>query len=219
MIQVDSVHITQKNFDADKIEDYKKLDDFNYETEEKKENIFETFWNWLKRVAKKILSFFFDDITPAVGFLAFLLRLLPWLIALVALYFILRFFLKVNARNIVEGKTNKAIVHISEDDELLLNQDLKALIKEAVENKDYRLAIRYYYLFNLQKLTDKELIVWQQEKTNEDYIREIQNETIKPTFIKTTRLYDFVWYGNFNINESEFNKAQVLFNQLTKSIG
>jgi hypothetical protein len=219
MIQVDSVHIAQKNFDADKIEDYKKLDDFNYETVEKKENIFETFWNWLKRVAKKILSFFFDDIAPAVGFLAFLLRLLPWLIALVALYFILRFFLKVNARNIVEGKTNKAIVHISEDDELLLNQDLKALIKEAVENKDYRLAIRYYYLFNLQKLTDKELIVWQQEKTNEDYIREIQNETIKPTFIKTTRLYDFVWYGNFNINESEFNKAQVLFNQLTKSIG
>ncbi|MFY0604608.1 MAG: hypothetical protein JXQ93_11750 [Flavobacteriaceae bacterium] len=217
-ITQDSTSVIQKNFDANKIEEYKQLDDFRYETVKEEGNIFETFWNWIKRVIKRILSFFFDDIAPAVGFLAFLLRIIPWLIAVVALYFIIKFLLKIDTKNIVKGKTSRATVKLSEDEELLLKQDLKILIKESIKAKNYRLAIRYYYLYSLQKLSDQEFIIWQLEKTNEDYIREIQSKAIKPDFVEATRLYDFVWYGNFNINESEFKQAEVLFNNLTKRI-
>lgn len=217
-VRADTQPITQKYFDADHIEAYKQLDDFKYEKGQEKENFFQIFWNWVKRVVKNILSFFFDDIAPAVGFLALLLRTLPWIVALIALYFIIKFFLKIDTKTVIEGKTRRTVVQISEEEELLLKQDLKILIKEAVTAKNFRLAVRYYYLYNLQKLSDKELIVWQQEKTNEDYIKELTHKHIRPDFIETTRLYDFVWYGNFNINEAEFHKAETLFNQLTSKI-
>ena len=80
------------------------------------------------------------------------------------------------------------------------------------------MAVRFYYLLILQKLTDKELIVWQQEKTNEDFIREVAHLKIASDFTETTRLYDFVWYGNFEINEAEFLKAEPLFHTLIKKI-
>ncbi len=217
-IKEDTLYIEQKKIDTDAMEAYKKSDDFKYETVKKEENLFQIFWNWIKRSIKKILSFFFDDITPAVGFLSHLLKIIPWLIAVIALYFIIKFFLKIDSKNIVEIKKNKAIIQLHEDEEVLLKQDLKALIKEAVEAKNFRLAIRYYYLYSLQKLSDKEFITWRQEKTNEDYIKEIRQHNIKPEFIETTRLYDFVWYGGFAINESEFNRTEALFHQLNQKI-
>jgi len=101
---------------------------------------------------------------------------------------------------------------------LIKNEDLSVLIQKAIEQKNYRLAIRYYYLLALQKLSKHEFIEWQQEKTNEDYIKEIKQSLLKSKFSSSTYLYDFVWYGNFDINELEFAKAEAEFNELNKLI-
>ena len=109
-VKYDDSFIEQKHFDAKKIEAYKQQEEFIYIVEKSEPTILEKAWNWFKRTIKKILSYIFDDISPAVGFLASVLRVLPYIIAGLVLFFIIKFFLKVNAQNIIAGKSVKSIV-------------------------------------------------------------------------------------------------------------
>jgi len=216
-VQYDSSEILQKKFDSDNLDSYKNDKDFNYEVKKRKVTMLERIFDWLKRVFLKVLSWVFGN-KAATGILAIIVRILPYLIAVIVLFLLLKFFLKVNMNSIISGKTNKAVVNLTEEEALIKNEDLSVLIQKAIEQKNYRLAIRYYYLLALQKLSKHEFIEWQQEKTNEDYIKEIKQSLLKSKFSSSTYLYDFVWYGNFDINELEFAKAEAEFNELNKLI-
>lgn len=218
LVQYDDEFIEQKKFDAKKIEVYKQQEDFIYVVEKREPTIIEKAWNWFKRTIKRILSYFFDDITPAVGFLGWLLRVLPYAIAGLVLFFLIKFFLKVNARNIIEGKTAKSIVNLSDEEELIRDKDLPSLIQKAISDKNYQLAVRYYYLLLLKKLSEKELISWQQEKTNEDYIKELSSTKLNNDFEQLTYLYDYVWYGEFLIDEVAFVQAETNFKKIIGKI-
>mgnify|MGYP001025495737 FL=1 len=217
-IRIDSSQVIQKKFDQKVLESFKTQDDFNYSIAPNEANVFERIWAWLGRVVKRMLSFIFDDIGPAVGVLAAIVKAIPWIVLGLLLFFILKFFLKVNTRNATDVLETIPSIQLTNDEELINNMQLNELIAQAIQVKDYRLAVRFYYLLILQKLTDKELIVWQQEKTNEDFIREVAKLKIASDFIEITQLYDFVWYGNFEINEPEFLKATTLFNTLKNKI-
>ena len=217
-IRIDSSQVIQKKFDQKVLESFKTQDDFNYSIAPNEANVFERIWAWLGRVVKRILSFIFDDIGPAVGVLAAIVKAIPWIVLGLLLFFILKFFLKVNTRNATDVLETIPSIQLTNDEELINNIQLNELIAQAIQVKDYRLAVRFHYLLILQKLTDKELIVWQQEKTNEDFIREVAKLKIASDFIEITQLYDFVWYGNFEINEPEFLKATTLFNTLKNKI-
>ncbi len=216
-VQYDTSEIKQKKFDADNLDTYKSDRDFNYEVKKRKITYLERVFDWFKRMLSKTLSWIFG-IEAATGILAVIIRVLPYLIAAIVLFLLIKFFLKVNINSIISGKTDKAIVSLTDEEELIKNEDLSILIQKAIEQKNYRLAVRYYYLLSLQKLSKHDFIEWQQEKTNEDYIKEIKQESLKNRFASSTYLYDFVWYGNFDINELEFAKAEVEFNELNKLI-
>ena len=129
------------------------------------------------------------------------------------------FFLKVNARNIIEGKKASAIVNLSEEEALIKEKDLPKLIQTAITDENFALAVRYYYLLLLKKLSEKEVISWQQEKTNEDYIKEISsNKKLHTDFEKLTYLYDYVWYGEFLIDQSKFTEAENNFKSVFAKI-
>ena len=206
-IAVDSTIIVQKKFDETNLNKYRNDKDFNYSAIEETASLYDQILDWFNRLFRKISSWFFDDVEIPVGFLMTFLKLLPYIIAVVVLYLIINFFLKINSRNILNGKTNKEIVHIEDDEELLNSKDLPSLISKAIVAKNYRLAIRYQYVLLLQQLSNKELIVWEQQKTNKDYIKEVKSKNIHTEFEEITRFYDFVWYGNFEINYEEYLKG------------
>jgi len=134
------------------------------------------------------------------------------------LFLLIKFFLKVNSNSIVSNASNNPVVSITEDEALIKHKDLLKLIKQAIDQKNYRLAIRFYYLNIIKQLEENELITWEQQKTNEDYIQEISKENIKSSFKDLTRLYDFVWYGNFEIDETKFVKVAANFEATTNLI-
>ena len=187
-IRIDSSQVIQKKFDQKVLESFKTQDDFNYSIAPNEANVFERIWAWLGRVVKRMLSFIFDDIGPAVGVLAAIVKAIPWIVLGLLLFFILKFFLKVNTRNATDVLETIPSIQLTNDEELINNMQLNELIAQAIQVKDYRLAVRFYYLLILQKLTDKELIVWQQEKTNEDFIREVAKLKIASDFIEITQL-------------------------------
>ena len=110
-----------------------------------------------------------------------------------------------------QTKNKKAEINLSDEEQLIKNEDLNELISKAIATNNYRLAIRYYYLLILKKLAAKDLIDWQQDKTNEDYLKEIESNDLKASFKRSTVLYDFIWYGNITIDSLEFSKAQAEF--------
>lgn len=85
--------------------------------------------------------------------------------------------------------------------------DYSGLLEEAIANRNYRLAIRYLYITTLQKLQNAELIQWHKEKTNRDYYYELPNE-YQPAFNDILRIYEYVWYGEFDASESLFGKMR-----------
>lgn len=217
-VHYDERVITQKKFNTKKIEDYKNNDDFIYTVEKREPSWLENLWNWLKRMFKRALRYIFSDIEPAVGFFRTVLKILPYIIAGLTLFFIIKFFLKVNSRSIANSETTKSQVEISEEESLMNDKNLPQLIEKAILKGNYRLAIRYYYLLALKKLSDDKLINWQQEKTNEDYINELTKNNLSNDFKNITFIYDYVWYGNFLIDDNEFVKSENHFKNFLNNI-
>ncbi len=218
-VEIDNNTIIVKKFDNSNLEDYKSQKEFNYEIEkvEKNPGYLAKIFNWLGRIILRFLEWIFGD-SYGLSIFGFLIKIFPYLILATALFFLLRFFIKSNSNAIIQTKNNKAIVSISEEEDLIRTKDLPNLIKKAIEQKNFRLAVRFYYLMILKQLENKDVISWEQQKTNEDYIKEISKKNIKKSFINLTRLYDFVWYGNFDINEFEFAKVEADFQRTNKLI-
>ena len=63
----------------------------------------------------------------------------------------------------------------------------------------------------LKSLSDKNIIEWDIEKTNLDYQREIQNTEIKKNFRFLSYVYEYSWYGEFELTEDDFRKAENAF--------
>ena len=63
-------------------------------------------------------------------------------------------------------------------------------------------------------MSEKEYISWEIQKTNEDYINELDKEELKSKFTKITRFYDYIWYGDFQIDQANYLKAETYFSKL-----
>ena len=89
--------------------------------------------------------------------------------------------------------------------------DYDSLISEAENKKEFNLAIRYLFLDTLKTIADKELIEFSPEKTNEEYLREMENNPWFSEFQKLTYNYEFAWYGKFIINERKYEDIKSAF--------
>ncbi len=67
-------------------------------------------------------------------------------------------------------------------------------------------------------MSEKELIKWEIQKTNDDYINELEKEELKAPFSHITRLYDYIWYGDFPIDKAKYLRAENKFSSLRKTL-
>jgi len=63
-------------------------------------------------------------------------------------------------------------------------------------------------LWLLKSLSDRTIIDWDIEKTNTDYLSEIKSAEFKKEFEFLSYIYDYCWYGEFELNEEDFAKAE-----------
>jgi len=213
----DDTKLETQEISKEDLKKYQEDNAFNYSETVEKESILHKIVRWFRNIVTKIFEWLFG-VGNASGVLKFILQVLPYLILAFLVFLLIKFFLKVNSRNIISGKQNPAIVQFTEEEQIIKNEDINALIQEAINQKNYRLAIRYYYLLSLKKLSENHIISWQQEKTNEDYISEIETSSLKSGFSNITKIYDYVWYGEFNVDALKFESLKVQFENLNKTI-
>jgi hypothetical protein len=206
-----------KKITNEDLQAYKNDPDFNYEVIKSDP----TWWDNLKTWLGNMLLNFFEwlfGVEKAAGFLAEFFSWIPYILLGLLLFLLIKFFLNVNARSLLYSKKNQSLVVLSEEEHIIKNEDIQQLIQNAIKQKDYRLAIRYYYLHILKMLSDGEFIEWQLQKTNADYISEIEEPELKQPFGHITRLYDYIWYGGFDIDEGKYTRLETIFTSLKKRI-
>lgn len=100
----------------------------------------------------------------------------------------------------------------------LMEVNLNTHLEKALVDKNYVLAIRYLHLINLKALAEKHLIEWNYQKTNHDFLYELKVENLKKAFTQTIQVYEYTWYGGFDISEIRFSQYRQLFEQVYQDI-
>lgn len=103
-------------------------------------------------------------------------------------------------------------------EEINRDSDFEAIISQALQNNNYRQAVRYQYLRTLHTLALKQFIELAPDKTNYQYVREISNPGHRQDFAALTLHYEYVWYGEFNIEAGIYRKIEQAFNNLNQKL-
>jgi hypothetical protein len=178
--------------------------DFDYTTVKPRMSFFEKLMQKIERILQSIFG---ETIfTKSGNFAGVLLRFFAIVLVGFLLYFIIKFLLGKNG-NFLFGKKNRK-VDIKDEE---LHEDIHEInfpesILKFEKSGDFRSAVRYQFLFTLKKLSDKKLIVWNQEKTNKDYVSELKAPHLKDEFYNLSYIFDYVWYGEFAIDEENYLK-------------
>lgn len=98
----------------------------------------------------------------------------------------------------------------------LLDVDLNKYIKDAVISNNYALAIRYQQLLNIQLLANKNIIYWNQAKTNMELMDEIAQTEMRIDFKECTALFEYVWFGDFTITTAKFEEISKQFQEFQR---
>ena len=115
------------------------------------------------------------------------------------------------------SRTKKTRNAKGETVEVSVNENLDQKINEAINSKSYRHAIRYMYLKTLKVLSDNNLITLHAKSTNQDYVRQLYNYDNLGQFRQLTRIYEYVWYGEFDPTEIQFDIIKTNFNRFNQN--
>jgi hypothetical protein len=97
--------------------------------------------------------------------------------------------------------------------------DLEIALENALKEEDYRKCIRVYFTFILKELSEKDLIFWEKDKTNFDYLKELKDQPEFHEFSNIVDIFDIIWYGKREIDAEIFKQLEPIFKNFLNRIG
>ncbi len=206
-LQYDSSSVDTRNFSAEKINAYNNNSDFQYNRyKEPPRSVWDRFWSWFWNKIGELFS-------NADG--ANIFNIILVVLAVLATAFFIYKLTGMNRAGLFKRKGGDALAY-SVTDEDIHSINFEAAINQAIENHDYRLAVRLLYLQSLKKLTDKNLINWQLNKTNIAYVQELAGRPYQFSFSNLTLQFESNWYGDMPIDAGAFEAVREQFNQFNQ---
>jgi hypothetical protein len=149
----------------------------------------------------------------------FMSNIFPYLLGGIIIFIILKIVLGFDYQfwktNNVSKRKKENLIYEDED---IHDVDLATLLQQAIDNQNFRLAIRYYYLTSLKSLSTKKMIAYHKDKTNSEYLFEIENTALRSQFSYISYVYSYVWYGEFPIDAQNFKAAQQKYQSFLNQI-
>ena len=90
---------------------------------------------------------------------------------------------------------------------------LQKKLQEAIDQREFALALRMLFLQILADLHLAEQIVWKKDKTNATYIVEFGARSNAVLFRRITYLYEFSWFGKVKLNQEQFDDYRKFFDE------
>lgn len=210
-ITIESREVSEKSFTKNPAEKYTEKD-FDYETMEgTSQNLIARFINWFFNLIQKVFGIEFSPNTLHTIETIFYI-----LLSIGAVYLIVKllFGKEISAFRKKENPVTNWVTY----EEAVEKTNVDALIDAALKSHDYRLAVRYLHLKIIHTLAQTKLIDLHFEKTNSDYQKELKVDSLKSDFARASYLYDYIWYGEFAIDETTFKDVRAHFDNLLKNI-
>ena len=144
-----------------------------------------------------------------------ILQIVMWIAAAALVLFIIyNLFL---SEGIFGSRSAKKAIQLADEDDTRLVIDYEALLRKAYADENWRFAMRFLFLKTLQKLNKNEMINYAVNKTNSAYLKELP--VIKRNdFASLSLYYEYVWYGNVEIEKTVFDTIENKFNNFLNKI-
>lgn len=97
--------------------------------------------------------------------------------------------------------------------------ELERLLQDALAKKDYRGAVRIYFIFIVRDLAQKNWIKWEKDKTNFHYLREMEGKSEFEDFNTSVNYFEIIWYGKREIDASKFDLIRPKFTRFLDKLG
>ncbi len=208
----DSSVVQLTHFNNAELARLKQKPEFRYNGEPSGPSLWSRFWRWFWHLFDGV------DTPKSMNWLFTFLKYLFISLGVAAIVFIILKLAGVDVRGLIKRKPVDAGVPFTETLENIHEIDFDLNIDRAIAQHNYRLAVRLLYLKALKQLSDAQLIHWQIDKTNAAYVNELANPNQREAFAVLTRQFEFVWYGEFAINNHAFQNIKTLFGNFKQTL-
>lgn len=161
-----------------------------------------TWWDRFKEWFWRTIEKIFTTEGGKVG-----LTIFQYVLIAAVIVIIVFLILKNDIRAVFYGKSASVVIDFKEFEEDIHKINFDQMIAEAMSRNDYRKAVRLHFLKLLKELTDNNLITWQIDKTNNDYLMELSNSKFSKQFQELALMYEYIWYGDFQLDETNFKNT------------
>ena len=201
VVKYDSLDISKRIFNPPALEKYKQQEEFHYDEGYEGESFWDRFTRWFWSL--------FDNTDQSI--IGRVVTYLLMALGVAAIVFIILKLAGVDPFKVIRGKSASAALPYSEFNENIHEINMDDELEKAVTVRNYRLAVRLLYLKSLKQLNDAGLIHWETNKTNTDYSNELEDFDQRLAFNLLTRQFEYIWYGEFNIDADAFGRISNLF--------
>ena len=207
--ETDSTQFQIRGFDDGALDLYKSQRVFNYSKDPDFEsNFLQRFWNYILEQLYGLLG------EKNTG------QLFKWILVILALTGLV-FFIRSAQKGVWTSPleaTDTVEDNWHEVNENTNQERLEKLLQQAINADAYRMAVRLHFLILLKQLNDVEIIRIQEHKTNQDYSLEIDDLYLRADFGQASQIFEYVWYGEVPIQQSEFQDIRIQFDALLAKI-
>ena len=201
--EADSDTVNARGFDETRLNELKRDPNLHYEQAPTvAESLWDRFWNWVAQFFDSLIE---NAVTTDWG------RFFSYLAGLAVFIVVIMLILKIDAFKVFYSGQGATPVQYSVFDENIHELDFEKEIDAALLANDYRRGVRLLFLYALKLLADKNHILWEQGKTNHDYVAEVKEETLRSWLNQLSYYFDYAWYGNFTVSRDLFDKVNEIF--------
>ena len=203
-LKTDSLVIESRQFDQGALAKFRDNNDFKYtEPPSTAVTLWDQFIQWLGEV---INWFFSSAANTSWG------KVFTYAGGLFLIIVIVMLLIKADAFRIITGNADQAPLTAQGLVEDIHRMDFDTLIASAIQQKEYRLAVRLTFLQALKKLSDHHQVEWKPGKTNKDYVNELSDDKLRAGFNELSFYVEYAWYGEFDITEPLYQRVRGIYN-------
>ncbi len=157
----------------------------------------------------------FGNVIAGIIKIVFIVLIIGILIAIIANM--------LSAGNLFKPKSKRIKGSVSDLDfkeieDNLKDSDIENFLEKAIADKEYKVAVRLYFLMTIRDLSEQKMIKWKKDKTNRAYVRETGRFSFNSKFREVTNIFERIWYGDFNLTAGDFTVIQPKFKSLLQEI-
>ncbi len=209
-LEIDTSNVDVRHFNKASMDKYLNDPEFNYQEEKNKEN-------WLMRQLQRFLNWLFGRV---IG-LGPLFKVLKYILIIGFIGLLLYIIARMTGMHTYlfrPDKKESKEIPFEELEKNIHEVDFDSLLKQAKADGNYRAAVRLQHLKSLRLLSDEGLIQYQIDKTNREYGYELSNKQLRNHFLSRTGIYEYVWYGEFEIDGKTYDQIAALYEDMHNEI-